>query len=42
MTDVVRWALSLVERVLAEVEQGNRIVVVNSQGKVVKEIVVPM
>jgi len=42
MTDIVRWALSLVERVLLELENGNRIVVVNSKGKIEKEIIIPM
>jgi len=42
MTELVRWALSLIERVLEEVEKGNRIVIVNPKGKVEKELVVPL
>jgi hypothetical protein len=42
MTDLVRWALTLVEKVIEEVTKGNKIVVMDQKGRVTKEIVIPL
>ncbi len=42
MTDLVRSALGLMERIDAEEVNGNRIAVVDSRNQIVKELVLPL
>lgn len=41
MTDIVRTGLSLVRVALAEAERSNTLAVANSEGKLIKQIVLP-
>jgi len=42
MTDVVRTGLNLASVAFAEAERSNTLAVVNSKGKLIKQLVVPM
>jgi NRPS condensation-like uncharacterized protein len=42
ITDLVRFALSLMERIDTEEDFGNRIAVIDSSNQIVKELVLPL
>ena len=41
MTEIVRLALGLIKVAIREAEQGHKLVVVKSNGEVLKELVLP-
>ncbi len=42
MTTLVRWGMGTVERLIEDVEKGNRIVITDKSGNTLRELVIPL
>ncbi len=42
MTTLVRWGIGVVESVVEDLEAGKKIVIVDGEGRTVKELIIPL